>query len=193
MGPRAQRGAKNTPRHLRLYHSFLRQQAWKALDAIARAVYIEIAQRYCGTNNGRIPYSVREAVATFKIGQGTACRALQRLQEHGFIVPVTKSAFSLKTRQATEWRLSEHHCDVTNALASRDFERWKPAPAKPPTPKENKSTGGRATALSNGAPARPSLTESNNNQGKPKPPNAVTRAELEASFARQRNPTPLVN
>ena len=40
-----------------------------------------------------------------------------------------RGAFSLKQKHATEWRLTEFPCDVTNDIASKDFMRWKPAPA----------------------------------------------------------------
>ena len=121
-----------SPRHVRLYHYMTNSRAWHDLSAVARAIYIEIAKRYAGvgSNNGRIPYSVREAAAELKIGTATASRALGALVDHGFIVPVTKGAFSRKIRHATEWRLTEFPCDVTNTLtATKDFMRWEPPAA----------------------------------------------------------------
>jgi hypothetical protein len=38
-----------------------------------------------------------------------------------------RGAFSLKKRHATEWRLTEFPCDVTHAIPTKDFMRWKPA------------------------------------------------------------------
>lgn len=126
MGKRNNR--ERSPRHVRLYHYMTNSRAWHDLNAVARAIYIEIAKRYAGngSNNGRIPYSVREAAAELKIGTATASRALGTLVDHGFIVPVTKGAFSRKIRHATEWRLTEFPCDVTNALTgSKDYMRWE--------------------------------------------------------------------
>jgi hypothetical protein len=102
--------------------------AWHDLSAVARAIYCEIARRYAGagSNNGRIPYSLREAAAEFKISRSTASRELNALVDHGFIVPMTKGAFSLKKRHATEWRLTEFPCDITHAFASKEFMRWEP-------------------------------------------------------------------
>jgi DNA-binding transcriptional MocR family regulator len=116
------------PRHIRLYHWLMQTPAWRSLDAIARAIYVEIASRYAGpgSNNGRIPYSVREAAESLRIGKTTAGRAFERLQQRGFIVSMKKGAFSLKVRHATEWRLTEFPCDVTHALESKDFIRWVP-------------------------------------------------------------------
>ena len=42
-------------------------------------------------------------------------------------VAVTKGAFSLKKRHATEWRLTEFPCDLTHALPTKDFMRWQPS------------------------------------------------------------------
>jgi len=105
----------------------LRTPAWKSLSAEARAIYIEMASRYTGpgTNNGQIPYSVRDAATSLHIGKTTAACAIEMLQTRGFIVAMTKGAFSRKIRHATEWRLTEFGCDVTNALATREFARWQ--------------------------------------------------------------------
>jgi DNA-binding transcriptional MocR family regulator len=119
------------PRHVRLYHYMTNSPAWHDLNAVARSIYLEIARRYAGTgsNNGRIPYSVREAAAELKISTATASRALAALVDHGFIVPVAKGAFSLKRRHATEWRLTEFPCDITQGLiGSKEFMRWRPSP-----------------------------------------------------------------
>src|SRR5215207_907221 len=98
------KAGRGGPRHVRLYHYVLESNAWAALNANARAIYIEMAKRYMGTNNGRIPHSVREAAASLRISTATAARAIQHLEELGFIAAVTKGAFSLKKRHATEWR-----------------------------------------------------------------------------------------
>ncbi len=125
---RTGRGGK-APRHVRLYNWMTDSPAWHDLNAVARAIYLEMAKRYAGTgsNNGRLPYSVREAAAELRISQATVCRELRSLQDHGFIVAITKGAFSLKKRHATEWRLTEFPCDVTHALPSKDFMRWQPS------------------------------------------------------------------
>jgi DNA-binding transcriptional MocR family regulator len=118
--------SKGEPRHIRLYHYFMNTEAWRSLDATARALYVEIVARYAGpgSNNGRLPYSLREAEAALGIGQSTAKRAFDALQDRGFIVATKKGAFSLKIRHATEWRLTEFPCDVTHVLASKEFTRW---------------------------------------------------------------------
>jgi hypothetical protein len=124
-----------SPRHVRVYHHMLRSDAWQSLCANARAIYIEISARYAGTNNGRIPYSCREAAKALGIGQATAIRAIWKLEDRGFIVATKKGAFSLKLKHATEWRLTEFSCDITNDFATKDFMRWRPETAPVARPK----------------------------------------------------------
>lgn len=142
MQRRNKKGRGSTPRHVRLYHYMTDCPAWHDLNAVARAIYCEIARRYAGvgSNNGRIPYSLREAAAELKISRATASRAVTALEDHGFIVPMIKGAFSLKKRHATEWRLTEFPCDITHAFASKEYMRWAPSPG-----------GSLATALPAGA------------------------------------------
>jgi hypothetical protein len=131
MSSRHKKGRGSQPRHVRLYHYMTDCPAWHDLDAVARAIYVDMARRYAGMNNGRIPYSVREAAAELKIGTATASRALTRLTENGFIAPVSKGAFNLKKRHATEWRLTEFPCNVTNQMiASKDYMRWQPGSSR---------------------------------------------------------------
>ena len=60
----------------------MRTAAWRDLDAVARCAYIELASRYAGpgSNNGRIPYSLREMAEALGTSKATAMRALARLQ-----------------------------------------------------------------------------------------------------------------
>lgn len=120
-------------RYVKLHHWLMKTEAWRSLDGNARAIYVEISSRYAGpgSNNGRITYSARQAADDLHIGKDTANRALRVLQDRGFIVCVTKGAFSRKNRHATEWRLTEFDCDVTRELATKDFTRWSPATPVP--------------------------------------------------------------
>ena len=126
--------------------------AWRSLDATARAIYVEMASRYGGTgsNNGRLPYAVREAAVSLRIGKTTAARALKELQDRGFIVPTTKGAFSLKRRHATEWRLTEFPCDVTHALPTKEFSRWSPEMQNAVPPQTSKVPLAAPNGLYNG-------------------------------------------
>jgi hypothetical protein len=120
------------PRHVRLYHWMLESVAWTSLNANARAIYIEMSKRFMGTNNGRIPYSVREAAASLRIGAATAARALTQLQGLGFIKAVTKGSFGYKKRHATEWLLTEHPNDL--GIATKDFMKFGSTPKRAAPP-----------------------------------------------------------
>lgn len=114
-------------RYVALTHWMMRTAAWRSLDCVARCAYVELASRYAGpgSNNGRLPFSLREMAEALNVGKMTAARALRSLQEHGFIVETKRGAFSLKLRHASEWRLTEFGCDITGALATKDFARWQ--------------------------------------------------------------------
>jgi hypothetical protein len=98
--------------------------AYLSLTCPARAVLVEIARCYNGTNNGRLGLSIRWASERCNIARGTAQRALVELQELGFIECMTKGAFSRKVSHASEWRLTWWNCDVTGALPSKKFMSW---------------------------------------------------------------------
>ncbi|MFK4824686.1 hypothetical protein ACI0FM_07830 [Paenochrobactrum sp. BZR 588] len=103
-----------------------RSPAWKALTPVERAVYIEVKWRYDGVNNGRIGLGLRELAEEINMGRDTAGRALDALVGYGFIVKTKASAFNVKNRAATEWRLTEYTCDVTGELPTKTFMKWEP-------------------------------------------------------------------
>ena len=135
----ARNSREKLKRHVLMYHWLMDSQAWKSLGAIPRAVYLDMSKRYYGSNNGRIGYSVRCAVDELHIGVATAKRALDDLQDRGFIVAIKKGAFSPKTRHATEWRLTEFGCDISKALATKDLMAWTPDKNKTRYPQRNRS------------------------------------------------------
>lgn len=127
------------PRHTMLFHYMLDSQAWKSLGPIPRAVYLDLAKRYYGTNNGRIGYSIRCAVDELHIGNATAKRALDALQERGFIVAMKRGHFNVKVRLASEWRLTQFACDVSPNIATKDFMTWTPNKNRTRYPQRNRT------------------------------------------------------
>ena len=101
-----------------------RSEGWKALSPIERNAYLEVKWRYDGVNNGRIGLGCRELADELNMGRDTANRALDGLVEKGFIAKAKPSAFNVKNRTVTEWRLTEYPCNVTGELATKDFTRW---------------------------------------------------------------------
>lgn len=101
-----------------------RSAAWQALTPVERAAYIEVKWKYDGLNNGRIGLGCRELADELNMGKDTAVRALDGLVEKGFTAKAKASAFNVKNRAVTEWRLTEYRCDVTGELPTKDFMRW---------------------------------------------------------------------
>ena len=121
------KGRGKSERYVKLRLWLLDAPAWKSLPANARALYIELARRYNGSNNGRISYSTREAGQSLHISPCTAGRLLRILQGRGFIVCTKRGAFSLKTvKDASEWCLTEYDSDHPPAHATKNFMRWQP-------------------------------------------------------------------
>ena len=68
----------------RLYHWFLKGDAWRSLSPNARAIYVEIVERYNGTNNGRISFSIREGADLLHIGKNAAAKGFTRASRARF-------------------------------------------------------------------------------------------------------------
>lgn len=111
--------------HVRLHIWLLDSEAWLSLSTQARSVYVQLARRYRGTNNGRIGLSVRDAGRECRISKNTAARAFHELVEKGFIRQKTAGGFSYKMRHSSEWLLTEHRDDVNQQPGTRDFMRWQ--------------------------------------------------------------------
>ena len=120
--------SKKAARHVRLYYWMMETAARKSLNGNQRAIYVEMAARYNGSNNGLIHFSARQAAAALHMSKATGARGLAVLVERGFIVAMTRGGFNIKDKQAqaTQWRLTEFNCDVTGALPSKEFARWSP-------------------------------------------------------------------
>jgi hypothetical protein len=93
--------------YLKLEHSFLDSSAWLSLTAVPRALYVEIARRHNGRNNGHVPYSVRDGGMALGVHSRTIRRAFKQLEEQGIAVRTNRGSFNLKTKEAkaSEWYL----------------------------------------------------------------------------------------
>jgi hypothetical protein len=111
-------------RFLKLDHWFLHTAAWRSLSPAPRAVYVELAQRYNGLNNGEISMSVREVAELVHIAKDTATKAFHELEEKGFIRRAVCGSFNWKLRHATTWILTAHPLGETPA--TKEFARWSP-------------------------------------------------------------------
>jgi hypothetical protein len=89
-------------------------------------LFIEVAQRYNGHNNGEIGLGVREAGARLHIRPQTAGLAFSMLIERGFLKVARDSAFNVKSRLSREWTVTMF--PRGDDRATFDFMRWRPAP-----------------------------------------------------------------
>jgi hypothetical protein len=115
------RNSERPDRYFQVHHYMLKTEAWAALSAPARAIYLQIGFRYDGSNNGRISYSVRDAASECNLAKETASRAIRELVDLGFIEETLHGSLSRKTRIASEWRLTAFRCDLTGALKTSTF------------------------------------------------------------------------
>ena len=72
----------------------------------ALAIYIDIAIRYNGVNNGEISYSVREGKTNLGLYPNTVGKYLKALERYGFIITSRKGSFDLKKRHASTYELT---------------------------------------------------------------------------------------
>ena len=70
---------------LALPRSLLESRKWRQLRPTARAVLVEIALGFDGTNNGAIRLSVADAIYLTRTSVGTVQRALRELGAAGLI------------------------------------------------------------------------------------------------------------
>jgi len=110
----------------------LTSQAWRSLDPVARVLFVELAQRYTGFNNGHIGLGLREAARALKVKPHTVGKAFSALQDHGFVVMTQDSGFDHK-RLAREWRLTifpTGDWQAPTAPPTHDYVHWRPASEK---------------------------------------------------------------
>ena len=72
----------------------------------ALAIYIDLAMRYNGSNNGDISYSVREGKTRLGINPNTVGKYLKILERYGLIITTQKGSFDLKKRHASTYELT---------------------------------------------------------------------------------------
>lgn len=99
----------------------LESDAYRALCSGARALYIELAYRFNGMNNGSVFLSCREASIRLGCSKDSAGRWFQELEAAGFIRARQRGSFGWKSHLATEWILTEH--EYAGKPATKDFMR----------------------------------------------------------------------
>lgn len=120
-----QRGrSKNKEQHVRLTFGMIESHGYKALPPLSIALYIQVAHRYNGSNNGNISFSTREAAAILRVSKTTAGKLFDELVYKGFLKLAQDSNFSFKTRTARRWELTQW--PIRQGIApSNDWRFWK--------------------------------------------------------------------
>jgi hypothetical protein len=125
------------PPFIQLFHHVKRSTSYHGLSPIARALLIELIDRYNGSNNGFIALGVREAAYEIGCSQMSISRAARELDDADLVRPTQVGAW--RGRQATEWRLTWRVCNKTGHLPRNQWQERKPyvqlllpAPAKAP-------------------------------------------------------------
>lgn len=119
-------------------------EAWRSLSGGAVKVWIELRTRFFGGNNGKLALSYEEAARLLTLSKSTVKRAVDELQEKGFIVCMREGQWY--GRQATEWATTDKGID--GKAATRKWRQWKPGV----------SCRESTTKTENGTEAAPSAT-----------------------------------
>ncbi len=94
-------------------------------SAGALAIYIDLAMRYNGVNNGEISYAVREGKENLGINPNTVCKYLRALERYGLIITTQKGSFDLKKRHASTYELTMWDV-IGKHKAKKNFMTYKP-------------------------------------------------------------------
>jgi len=92
--------------YVRLPYAMIKHGSFKALSPDAKCLLIEMHLGFHGHNNGQIGFSIRQAAQCLHSGKGRASRAMNQLQEYGFIKCHAQSSFNMKTKQSREWEIT---------------------------------------------------------------------------------------
>ena len=104
--PRLATKTASFERYVGLPHHMVKTPAWKKMKPEAKALYVDVAERYNGHNNGQISYSVREAAAIC-LSPATASRMFKILVERGFLRIAQDASFNTKAfHLARLWTLT---------------------------------------------------------------------------------------
>lgn len=151
--------SNGTERHLQMFHFLLKSAAWESLVPVERALFIEVAQRYDGYNNGRIGLGVRDAAAAIHAAPNTVTAAFDTLVERGLLELTRDSSFGQK-KLVREWRVtcfSTGPWDSPAARATHDYQRWRPPENQMPVTNGVTASRNPCTPVANGGTTDPSI------------------------------------
>ena len=99
--------------------------AFKSLNPKSIALYVYIARRYNGDNNGDISFSVREGAKYLRVSPTTANNLIKELVEKGFLNITQDSSFNYKQRKARRFELTQWNLKQ-GVAPDNGWRFWKP-------------------------------------------------------------------
>ena len=131
-------GRNDTEQYMGISYVMANSPAFRSLSGAALKVWVELRSRFNGRNNGRITLSWDEAARLLHMGKSTIGRALEELEEKGFIVMTRRGHWY--GRMATEWAVTDRHLD--GHLPTNAWKNWRAPPKS-----KNRSSVPRRTIL----------------------------------------------
>lgn len=112
--------SKESEQYAPLSYDMIQSQAWRSLSGPAVKVWLELRARYNGGNNGRLILSLDEGQRLLRLGKATIKRALDELQEKGFLVLTRRGRWY--GRLASTWAVTDKGVD--SMPPTRAWKRW---------------------------------------------------------------------
>jgi len=107
MGKSYTKAKGRTPSNfIMLRHDIIDSPAWQSLHPEAIGIWILLARRYNGNNNGEIPLSCREAARSLHISKDTAGKYFNQLIDAGLVIVTENSGFNRKNRTSRRFALT---------------------------------------------------------------------------------------
>jgi hypothetical protein len=121
--------SKGTGRFVQLHNYVLESAAWRSLTLPARCALVEILRVYNGANNGQLGMAVRYLAERLRCGKTTASRALEELEQKGFIGVQKVGVFGRP--MGSEYYVTLYRNDVNFEPPSKPFMKWREASPVP--------------------------------------------------------------
>lgn len=126
MGRANKIGRSKGGKFIALPHHMVTSPAFRSLKGGTLKVYIELSDRYNGSNNGELQLSCREAAKRLHISKSTVSRAFRELTQKGFIRCTLRGNWYEKI--ASTWALTNKPDNRPNGspVATNEWHRWNP-------------------------------------------------------------------
>lgn len=120
-------GVTKTGRFTLLPHTLITSPAFRSLNGSSVKVFIELHDRYFGTNNGNLVLSLGDAAKLLHMSKSTALLAFKELSEKGFVRRTSEGSWY--ERKASTWALTHHGENGTNGppIATNEWHKWNQA------------------------------------------------------------------